>query len=431
MTVLVGFAGVGGAGPLAWGQAECWRAMVATGSSLAMGAVFAFPAGATVAQLAEDVRFWMERYDSMRTRLRLGPDGEVTQVVAERGEVPLQVVDAGGRDPAAVAEDLLAGWKATRFDYEREWPVRLAVVERDGRPSHAVVAVCHLAADGAALAVMVRERAERPGPYGAPQPLELAARQRTPAGERLTAASLRHWGTQLRSIPPRRFPDRGPGPGPRYRRLVWDSPALHLAARRASTRTGADTGAVVLAAFAIGLGSVTGTDPLVVRTMVGNRFRPGLADVVSPLTQSGLCVLAVAGLSPDEAVGRAVRASLAASKNAYYDPDALAALQAAVQAERGEEVELGVLYNDRRMGGGDGGPVPVEQDVRDALGRTAVLAEVPMQYFNEQLMVNVEDVPGTVRITAELDTHVLPLPDLRAALAAMEAAVTAAAVTAG
>ena len=436
-TIVVPFAGSGaGEGPLAWGQLQCWRAMVEIGSSLTMGFVFPFPAGLTVEALAGDVRFWMSRYASMRTRVRIEPDGSATQVVHGSGEVELLVVDAGEGDPASVAEALLARWKAVRFDYEDEWPVRLAVVTRDGRPSHAVIAVCHLAADGAALAVMVRELAEKPATYAAPQPLELAAQQRTPAGQRSTAASMRHWATHLRSVPARRFgagPDRAARDVDtdardeqdrlRYRRMVWDSPALHLAARRAAARTGADTGAVLLAGFALGLGRVTRVDPFVAQVIVSNRFRPGLADVVSPVTQNGLCVLPVDGLGLDEAVGRAVRASMSASKNAYYDPDARLVLLETVERERGEPVELGLFFNDRRMGGPPPGPVPSEDEVQKAMPRTRVLEEVPMEFFNEQLMVNIEDVPGTVRITAEVDTAHLSMPDLHDVLHQTEAAV--------
>jgi hypothetical protein len=296
-------------------------------------------------------------------------------------------------------------------------------VTAGGRPRLSVVVVNHLAADGAALGVMVRELAERPTDP-APRPLELAARQRTAAGQRQTAAALRYWGTHLRAVPARRFGPPADRPGPRYRRMVWDSPALHLAALRVAARTGTDTGAVLLAALAVGLGRVTGVDPFVSRLIVSNRFRPGLADVVSPIVQNALCVLPVAGVPLDEAVGRAVRATMVASKHAYYEPDALDRLVAEVERERGEPVDLGVLFNDRRLPGPPP-PVPTAAEVAAAAGRTRVVAEVPMTFFNEQLMVNIEDEPGTVRVTAEVDTRHLATEDLLEALRQAEAAVLA------
>jgi hypothetical protein len=300
--------------------------------------------------------------------------------------------------------------------------VRLAVVTHDGAVAYTVIVICHLAADAAAVQVMNRELVDwyagTLGDYTAPQPLELAARQRT--RPRATAVSLRHWEAHLRAVPVRRLPaTRDSG----FRRIVWDSPALHLGARRVAARVGVDTAPVLMAAFAIGLGRVTGIDPFVAQVIVGNRFRPGLADVVSPLTQNGLCVFGVAGASIEEAVGRAARASIGANKNAYYDPEEWRALLDRVAAERGERVELGVFYNDRRMSGPDTGPLPAEADVVAALPRSRVVEEVPMALFTEQLMVNIDNVPGTVRVTAEVDTAHLSVPDLRAVLAAMEAAV--------
>ena len=75
------------------------------------------------------------------------------------------------------------------------------------------------------------------------------------------------------------------------------------------------------------------------------------------------------------------------------------------------------------MAGADPGPPPTGADVADAPAAT-VLADVPMAVFTERLMVNVDDVPGTVRITAEVDTASLSVPDLLAVLKAMEASVT-------
>lgn len=432
--ILVPFEGDGaGSGELAWGQLQVWQAMVEIDSSLGMGAVVPFPDGRTVEELAGVLRFWMSRYAALRTQLRFDPGGGVTQVVAASGRIPLHVVDAGDADPAAVADRWLARWREVKFDYADEWPIRMAVVTRGGVVTHSVSLICHLAGDAGAVAVMTRELLEQDGspgaPYAAPQPLELARRQGTPAARRHTVASMRYWEAQLRAVPARRFGPPEVRDGARYRRLVWDSPAMYLAARRVAARAGVDAAPVLLAAFAIGLGRVTGVNPFVAQVIVGNRFRPGLADVVSPLTQNGLCVLDVADVTVEEAVGRARRASLSASKNAYYHPDARTELIGRVGRERGEPVDLGCFYNDRRIEvrREAAGPPPTDEAIRAALPRTAVLGEVPMNFFNERLMVNIEDVPGTVRVLAEVDTRHLPMPDLTALLGEMEAAAIEAA----
>lgn len=395
--ILVPFEGDGaGEGPLAWGQQQCWRAMVATGTSLPMGAVMTPPPGLTVEDYARTLTFWMSRYAALRTRLRL-TDPPV-QVVAGHGQAELHVLPGDEH----TAHELLARWKATPFDYEREWPVRLAVLTDGDTVTRAVMVICHLAGDAASVEVMNRELKDPDrGPYGAPQPIELARHQREQARKH-SATSLRYWEAHLRAVPARRFAGTAETG---FRRLVWDSPALHEAVR------GPESGAALLAAFAIGLRDVAGSSPLVAQVIVGNRFRPGLADVVGPLTQNGLCVLDVTGADLATATGRALRASMAASKHAYYSPDDWLALLARVDADRGEHVELGVLWNDRRMGGGDGPAAADRRPVR----------EEPMAYFTEQLMVNVEDVPGTVRITAEFDTAHISSATLRAVLERMEA----------
>src|SRR5690348_13328555 len=132
-----------------------------TGTSQTMGGVV--PAdGKTVEDLAAELRFFMSRYESMRTRLRFDADGTPWQVVADSGEITLEVVDVpADGDPEAVAQELAELWERTTFDYVGEWPIRMAAVRRHGVPTHVVVILCHLAADGAGVAVMTDELARR------------------------------------------------------------------------------------------------------------------------------------------------------------------------------------------------------------------------------------------------------------------------------
>jgi hypothetical protein len=424
--IIVPFAGSGaGTGPLAWGQQQVWASMVETGSSMSMGGAVPVDDGRTVEDFAAELRFFMSRYAAMRTRLRLGADGSVTQEVAGAGEAVLEVLDAdGGADPAAVAEALAAGWRERTFDYEHEWPLRMGVVCRAGAVTHVVVMICHIAADLGGIAVMMRELAGRDpvtgepaGPYEAPQPLDLARMQREPALLRQTAAAMRYWESHLRTIPASMFRgpvDRG---DPVYCRIRWQSRAMHLASAAVSARLGADQAWVLLAALAAGLERVQpGTGPFVGIGIIGNRFRPGLRDVVSPVTQDGLCVLDVAGVEPAEAIARARAASMSASKHAYYDPQARAELTARVGRERGEDLDLTCIYNDRRTSR----PAAPGGDPEEALGETRVLAEEPLKFLGPKLMLVVEDVPDLVRLTVSADTRYLSRPDLRALLAEME-----------
>ncbi|WP_432824640.1 condensation domain-containing protein [Dactylosporangium sp. CA-092794] len=423
--IIVPFEGPGaGSGPLAWGQRQVWAAMVESDSSMSMGGVVEVTDRRTTGDFAAELRFFMSRYAAMRTLLRFADDGTVTQEVYGSGETALEVVDAdGGPDPAAVAEALADEWRQRKFDYEQEWPLRMGVVRRGGAVTHVVVLICHIAADLGGIAVMMRELAGRDprtgepaGPYTADQPLDLARRQLEPASARQTAAAVRYWEAHLRTIPASMFGDPVDRGDPIFCRLRWQSRAMHLASDALCARLGADPAWVLLAAFAAGFERVRpGHGPFVAIGIISNRFRPGLRDVVSPITQDGLCVLDVAGVSAAEAVARARTASMSASKYAYYDPAARADLTERMIRERAEHLDLTCLYNDRRgprpPAPGDPGPAPAE---------TRVLAEEPLTFLGPKLMVTVEDVPDVVRMTVDVDTRSLSLPDLRTLLHEME-----------
>jgi len=221
-----------------------------------------------------------------------------------------------------------------------------------------VVVYLHLALDAHGMAALMADLANL-GVVGAPvagvQPLELARRQQTPAAQRQCDASMRHLERVLRTVPPHRFPSCPGDTEPSYRQLGYLSPATWLAARAVAARERLDTSPVVLAAYAVALARWTGISPVVVMVAVSNRFRPGLAQAVTPLAQVSPCVLDVAEVTLAEAVTRARQATIGAYKHAYYDPARRVELLAVVARERGVEVDLSCFFNDRR---GRGRPLP-------------------------------------------------------------------------
>ena len=60
-------------------------------------------------------------------------------------------------------------------------------------------------------------------------------------------------------------------------------------------RTGTDASRVTLALIATAIGRATGVQPLTVKVMVNNRFRPGLADVIAPIAQNSVVTIDVSG----------------------------------------------------------------------------------------------------------------------------------------
>jgi hypothetical protein len=432
--VLVQFEGDGsGVAELSWGQAEIWSVMQDKASSLSMGGARVLPPGQTVADVAAGLAFIMGRHQSLRTRLRFAPDGQAQQVVHASGEISLEVVDAGHRDPGEVAAAVAARYRARQYDLEHEWPLQMAVITHGGAATHVAEMVCHLALDAfgqAALHDDFDHRDERAGPVTARQPMEQARRQRTPAGQRAGDASLRYFERLAASVPDRQFSPSADPRQPRFWQVTLDSPAGYRAARVLAAQLGVSTSPVLLAAFAVALTEITGCPSAALHLVVSNRFRPGFAGSVSPVMQSCLCVLEVAGAPFAEVVRRAWQSSLGAYKHAYFDPAGKRELCERLEAERGAELDWDVVFNDRRVrsreladapaGGGDGtdGTLP---PLHDELTRTGLTWGERNDMPQQKVFLNICDAPGTLQLELWADSHFVSPADMARLLRRIEA----------
>ncbi|MEV8514561.1 condensation domain-containing protein [Dactylosporangium sp. NPDC051484] len=428
--ITVAFTGDGaGEGALSWGQQDIWRAMVRQESWLPNGAWGPLPPGTTLDEVADRLRYLMSRFPTARTRLVLGAEGGPRQVVSGAGEITLDVVDTGGQDPAKLAEELRLRLQDAPYDFERDWPVRMAVVRHEGELTHLVVVMCHLITDGFGAQVLLEELDKRPEtPVPDLQPLEQARWQESAGGVRLNGMALRHWESILREMPVRRYPESADKRSPRHWRGEFRSPALSLALRSITARTGVASAPVLLAVFAVALARVTGPDPVLVRPMVNNRFRPGLDRVVCMLAQYGLCRLDVAGISFAEAFDRARRSALSTYKHAYYDPAALDDLVARVVGER-PGLQLPCYFNDRRDEAATAGvPVPSAAEVAAAAGGGEFVWTTRQDVPFEPLIVHIDEVTGATQATVFMDTHVIAPGDAEALLRGLEAVAVEAAL---
>ena len=434
--VVVPFQGEGsGLGELTWGQLEILPIMQRDDASFSIGGWMPLPEGCTPADVAGDLRFIMSRHASLRTRLWFSAEGHPLQLVAESGEAMLEVVDAGDADPEQIAMALYRRYDEKAFDWSCEWPIRWAVVVSGGAASYLVSVISHLAADGTGvMAVLDDLRSRDPvtgqakGPVTALQPLELARLQAAPAALRQSDAALRYWGGLLRKIPARRFGGVAEERQPRYWQAFYDSPASYLAVQAVAARTGAGTSTVLLAAYAVALAQVTDSNPAVIQAVVSNRFRRGFAEVVSPLTNFGLCVIDVADITFDEAVARAWRSTMRAYKYAYCDPAKRAELVARISRERGEDVDLACFVNDRRMQSRkepDTRP-PETADLRAALPQSALTWGYRTDDERERCYLHINNVPGTIQFELLGDTQCVSRSDIEALLRGIEVAVTGA-----
>jgi len=435
--MLVPFEGDGsGVDDLSWGQHEIFRAMQRQQSWLPIGAAMPLAEGASIEDVADRLRFIMSRYPTARTRLRFDPDGP-KQVVHSSGEAWLEIVDAPeGADPARVAAEVEGRLRDAPYDFVADWPVRTAVIRQGGVPTHQVTVLCHLVTDGGGAMVLLSELAQRDPVTGAARrpvtaltPLEQVHWQRSPSGRRTTEMALRRWEGILRTIPARRFPGSARPRRPRHWEGHFTSAAMHLAMPAITRRTRADTSPVLLASFAMALARCTGIQRVVLQVVVGNRFRAGLTESVSPVNQTGLCVLDVAGLSLDEAVAHTRRRTMAAYKYAYYDPRRMDELVARVGRERGEAVDIDCYFNDRRVDRPDRSTAPVAspRELERALAETEFRWDRRLDTPFEPMFLHVSDLPDRVVLTICGDTHYVAPDDMEAYVRQMEAIVVAAA----
>ena len=442
-TVIVRFEGAGsGVAELSWGQHEIWQVMADKGDSLPIGGVRALPPGQTVADVAAGLRFVMGRHQSLRTRLRLVSGGLPKQVVHASGEIALEVVDAGEGDPAEAAAAVAAGYMTRSFDYERDWPARMAVITQHGAATHVAEIYCHLAMDGFGLAALRADlaRYDRTGPEPAPvtamQPLEQARRQLSPAGRRAHDASMRHFERVAASAPDRQFSEQADKQEPRFCQVIYESRAGYLASRALAARLGVSTSSVLLAAFATALSPLTASPSVAVALVVNNRFRPGFADSVSTLAQSFPCLIEVGDAPFEEVCVRAWRSALVAYKHAYYDLAGKDEVSRRIAAERGAALAFGVFFNDLRMRSRELAD-SVSADAAAPAEPSSLLAELARSTLTwgerndvpaDKVFLYINDTPDTLCYELWADSHFVKPADMAALMRRIEAVLVDAAV---
>ena len=415
--VAVRFTGAeAGTEPLTWGQKAIWQDMQASGNQFSMGGRFALPAGSTVEDAAARLRGLLGRHAALRMRLATDSAGRLCQEVAASGETGLDVLtvpDDAGRDEAArYAADRMESWPLERFDFFNDWPLRMAVVRHRGACLSLVWALSHLVADGGAHRLLLADLLadgtggrEGGGPRR-PEILDVARSERTPRLRQLSSRALRYWESQLGHIPAQTFgePTRPQGQaGQRYRQVRFSSPAAHLAMVAIARRTGTDVSRVTLAVVATAIARATGVNPLTVKVMVNNRFRPGLADVIAPIAQNSVVTIDLGDASIDEVVARARGASLTAGMRAYYDPDELGEVTARLDAQRGYPATVTCRVNDQRamlMRAEEQPPLDevTPEQVRRRLEETSLRWLGPRENMHEQANILIENRPGVVSL---------------------------------
>jgi len=242
----------------------------------------------------------------------------------------------------------------------------------------------------------------------------LKGRPKAPSGAHWDAA-MRYWEHIFSTIEPNRFRTDHAEHQPRYWHGELHSPALLSAATAIAAKTGLGASTVFLTLFAVALHNVTRINPVLVRPVVGNRFRPGLSDVVCTVAQAGICVLDVAGRPFEDAMRQVRRSVIKAYKYAYFDHAQMLELQARIERERGVALDTRCFLNDRH----GVAPAGALYDTTTPPGKFRWVRGQDDPPF-ERLFVEIDDVPDAVQVTLRLDTRLISLADAEACAVGME-----------
>ncbi|MEZ0066057.1 hypothetical protein ABIA32_002066 [Streptacidiphilus sp. MAP12-20] len=403
-----------GSAALTWGQRAIWEAIRNTAPDdhyFNFGRVLKVPGRRGTAEILAALAELPVLHGSLRTRLDLGGT-EPRQRLEQHGTLPVLLTEG---DP----DQVLAALTAERFDYEAEWPLRIALVRQGEQVTHVVLAFCHLAADGLGSEIAVRDLRMlilrgRPGGAPAPRPLDLADWQESAEGRRVARRAAELW----EAVPPGVMFDgeAGTPAEPPIWRAQLVSPALDLAARRIAAAHRTTTSTVLLAATAALVGRATGRERCTILPIVNNRFRRDTARLVSTLSQEGAFSLDGVDRPFGELLHAADAAALRAYRSAFHDPRDRAA---------GAWTQPLCCFNDMRFA--DPGPsVGDPAAIRAALGASELSWPLSQSKLNCRICVHVSTSPeGSLELSLTADTAYLSRAAMEQSLRELESLVVA------
>lgn len=276
--------------PLSFGQQRLWTLYRQQPESTAYNVVKGYRFGGDgqppvdVPLLERCFNAVVQRHESLRTVFRV-EDGQPVQVVLPSLHVPLQYVDARGS-----AEDLAQKWADleanTPFDLERGPLLRLRAVQIDDRSFAVLMSMHHIVFDGWSSGVFVDDMtAFYRAAAGVAEPLEplaiqygdYAVWQREQLSGEAGETQLRFWREHLADASPLVLPSDRPRPlvptGAGGSVQFAFSPELSDALNALSRREGVTMFMLFLAAYYVLLARITGSDSVLVGTLMAGRQR--------------------------------------------------------------------------------------------------------------------------------------------------------------
>ena len=352
--------GTGRSGPVTMGQANMIRCMLRDDpAQINIHAVWPVPAGVAQDEVVDALRALVLRHEALRTTFP-APD---EQIVAPDGAFGLEVRDHGAADGepaglAGLAELVAQDARSDRFHLDRDFPLRVTLMTHDGVPRHLALAASHAAVDAGALVVLRDEWTALLAGDGQPggpavAPIDIAVDERSPAGQRRSAAALRHWERVLRTAPQEMFAEPRESSATAGAPVDVATPELSIHSLRAgralaaaAARTGSPAQTVLLAAWCVLVGHRAGQRSCVVATPTANRHSSALAHAVTPLSQDALLRLDLGDDGFDAVLRRTWGAALDAYRHSRFDSARLWDLIEQVTHERGSRFARDVVLND-------------------------------------------------------------------------------------
>jgi amino acid adenylation domain-containing protein len=255
------------------------------------------PADLDVPLLERALTEVVRRHEALRTTFRMGDDGQLMQVVHEPFPMKVEVRDVrdrvGERFSDSVME-LVAEEGSHPFDLAQPPLVRMTLLRVSDGDYAMVTTNHHIVTDGWAYPLMNREILECYGawkegrePELPPVPLRYADytvwQRQMLQGETLER-QVRYWGDLLRGAPALELPTDRPRPPVasqrgHFLRFRFDA-ALLDRLRELCRREAATLNMVLMGAFYALLNRYTGQDDIVVGTLLGNRPRKEMEDII-------------------------------------------------------------------------------------------------------------------------------------------------------
>jgi|GEM_PF-1430608 len=425
--------------PTTYAQRGMWWAMEVMGEDDAFfneGWTIPMPAGAGIDQAITVLRRVVERFDTFRTTFHIR-DGELRQVIASSGSVVVHVHDCGAASVQDAADGVLGALVSTGFRVDVEWPIRLAIVVKDGRARALVLGVSHIAIDLRGWRVVERTIAQLladpsmtiPDELGW-QPVDVAAHELSSAGRAANRAALDRWRRILGSAPPSMFDfDTVPEERDRYWQLRMTSSALAIALAVVADRTRISNSAVLIAGVATVFGRYSGHAETVGQLNVANRIVEETENVVGYLCWDSLFYVESDGLSFDEISRRCFRSALDSYLHGEYDRAQAMAIRADTEYQLGAKIDLGWQFNDCREATGSVAQLAhsAPNDFDALRGETRIAFVDSWPHIATRFYVDVYDEPDSIAVELLCDTRYISVAAMHQILRAIESLMIAAA----